>query len=180
MNYFFTADEHYYHTNIIKYCHRPFKDSTEMTEVLIQNHNKIVRSGDVTIHGGDFCFLKHRSQITRLVEKLNGSHIFVRGSHDKWMDKTFHEIWEKTFDNKHHIVVCHYALLVWPRSHYNSYHLFGHSHGGLNSIINLKEIQGKRYDIGVDNNNFYPVSLDQVVEIMKNKPDNFNCVKTRT
>ena len=35
----------------------------------------------------------------------------------------------------------------------------------------------KTRDVGVDNNNFYPVSFDQLVEIMKNRPDNFNLVK---
>ena len=33
------------------------------------------------------------------------------------------------------------------------------------------------YNIGVDNNNFYPVSFDELVEIMKNQPDNFNLIK---
>jgi hypothetical protein len=28
-----------------------------------------------------------------------------------------------------------------------------------------------------DNNNFYPISLDELIYIMKNKPDNFNLVK---
>jgi len=48
--------------------------------------------------------------------------------------------------------------------------LHGHSHGGLNPI-------GKQYDIGVDNNNFYPISYEQLRIIMKDKPDNFNYIK---
>ena len=51
-----------------------------------------------------------------------------------------------------HIVVCHYAMRVWPRSHYNSWMLYGHSHGKLAP-------QRKQWDIGIDNNNFYPISL---------------------
>jgi calcineurin-like phosphoesterase family protein len=61
-------------------------------------------------------------------------------------------------------------MRVWPRSHYNSWQLYGHSHGRLEPV-------GKQWDVGVDNNNFYPVSFDQLVEIMKNRPDNFNLVK---
>ncbi len=37
--------------------------------------------------------------------------------------------------------------------------------------------EGKQYDVGVDCNNFYPVSFVQIVEIMKTKEDNFNFIK---
>jgi hypothetical protein len=36
---------------------------------------------------------------------------------------------------------------------------------------------GKQWDVGVDNNDFYPVSLPQLKEIMKTREDNFNLVK---
>ena len=29
------------------------------------------------------------------------------------------------------VVLCHYAMRVWDRSHYGSWHLYGHSHGNL-------------------------------------------------
>jgi calcineurin-like phosphoesterase family protein len=65
--------------------------------------------------------------------------------------------------------VCHYAMRTWARSHYNSYQLHGHSHGRLEPI-------GKQWDIGVDNNDFYPVSLDGIAEIMSKRPDNPNFI----
>ena len=121
---------------------------------------------------GDFTLLKNSSEIFNIIKRLNGDHTFLQGSHDAWLkDKKHIQIWEKKIDNNY-VVVCHYAMLVWPRSHYNSILLFGHSHGGLNN-----KVQGKCYDIGVDNNNFYPVSENQIFEIMKNKPDNFNFIK---
>ncbi|KKL16922.1 hypothetical protein LCGC14_2490690, partial [marine sediment metagenome] len=60
------------------------------------------------------------------------------------------------------IVVCHYAMRRWERSHYGSWQLYGHSHGRLEPI-------GLQHDVGVDNNNFYPVSLIELVEIMKHR-----------
>jgi hypothetical protein len=35
---------------------------------------------------------------------------------------------------------------------------------------------GKQWDAGVDNNNYFPLSLDQIIEIMKNREDKFNLV----
>ena len=167
-NYFFTADQHYGHKNIIKYCQRPFNVLDEMDEILIQNHNEIIKKNETIIHAGDFAWVKTHSQANKYINRLNGNHIFLKGSHDKWM-KGKNQIWEKIIYGKF-IVICHYAMRTWARSHFNSWHLYGHTHGGL-------EPQGKSWDIGVDNNNFYPVSFNQIVKIMKDRPDNFNLVK---
>lgn len=175
--YFFTSDEHYGHTNIIKYCNRPFQGelAKEMDIAIMKNHNEVVTSSDTVVHVGDFSLINSFEIVyNNYIKNLNGNHIFIRGSHDNWMPKSYHEIWEKTI-NGQHIVCCHYAMLVWSRSHYGSWQLFGHSHGGLSHGSPV--IIGKQWDVGVDNNNFYPVSFDQLVEIMKNQPDNFNLIK---
>ena len=39
---FFTSDTHFNHTNIIRYCDRPFKSTDEMNEKLIGNWNSAV------------------------------------------------------------------------------------------------------------------------------------------
>ena len=166
--YFFTGDEHYYHTNIIKYCSRPFSDSSEMSEEIIKRHNEVVKDNDNVIHLGDFTLLD-AVRAVRIISRLKGKHTFLKGSHDRWLKINPIQIWEKKID-KFYIVCCHYAMRVWPKSHWNSWQLYGHSHGKLPPV-------GKQWDVGVDNNNFYPVSFDGLVEIMKNQPDNFNLVK---
>ena len=165
---FFTADEHYGHKNIIKYCNRPFKTTEEMDDEIIKRHNEVVNNDDVVVHGGDFT-LKGSNQAKEYISKLKGKHIFLMGSHDKWLlDTDYKYIWRKRIDNQL-IVVCHYAFRVWEQSHYNSWNLFGHSHSKLES-------QGKQHDIGVDNNDFYPISFYNLKGIMKNKPDNSNVI----
>jgi calcineurin-like phosphoesterase family protein len=77
----------------------------------------------------------------------------------------------KKFDGQL-IVVCHYAMRAWAASHYSSWQLFGHSHGQLEPV-------GKQWDIGVDNNDFKPVSLEEIKEIMKSRPDNPGLVEKR-
>lgn len=151
----FISDEHFGHYNIIKYCNRPFKSVEEMDETIIKNHNEIVSKNDIVIHAGDFT-LEKKEKAWEYVNRLNGTHIFLQGSHDYWLkgDNKHKQIWEKTIEGQH-IVVCHYSMRVWPRSHYGSWQLYGHSHGNLPPLNN-------QYDIGVDNNNFYPVSFDKL------------------
>jgi len=157
--FYFTSDEHYQHNNCIKYCNRPFSSVEEMNQTLIDNHNSIVTKEDITIHGGDFGFFNNSKDAFKIIKQLNGQHILLRGSHDKWMNSSHHEIWSKRIE-KQLVVVCHYAMTTWECSHYNSWQLFGHSHGRLKGT-------SRQYDIGVDGNDFKPVSFDQIREIIE-------------
>jgi len=183
---FVTGDEHYFHNSrnggIIKYCNRPFKDLEEMHETLISNNNEVVKRNDTVIHDGDFS-IKNINGTIDIINRLKGKHVFIKGSHDKIIKKIHKRypdlfeyvdcpIYELTLHNKYHIVICHYCMETWPRSHYNSWHLFAHSHCRL-------EVTGKRHDIGVDCNNYYPLSEDRIIEIMNAKPDNPNYIKRR-
>lgn len=167
--YYFTSDEHYFHKNVIKYCNRPFQNIEDMHEEIITKNNKVVKPNDRVIHLGDYTLINNLNEIQKIIKQLNGNHTFLKGSHDYWLKDNSQVIWEKKIENQY-VVCCHYAMRVWPRSHYGSWQLYGHSHGNLPP-------QGKQWDVGVDNNNFYPVSFDQLVEIMKLLPDNYNLIK---
>jgi len=171
--YYFTGDEHFGHARILGFCDRPFDDVHEMNVELTRRHNEVVTDDDTVIHAGDFTLQRNAQQY---IQKLRGKHIFVRGSHDKWMDDSYHERWEQSF-GKQHVVVDHYAGFTWPKSHYNSWQLFGHSHGGLEGHPLFPF--GKQWDVGVDNNNFYPVSFDQICRIMASRPNNWNLVQKK-
>lgn len=53
---FFTSDTHFNHTNIIRFCNRPFKDVAHMNETIIANWNSVVGPDDIIFHLGDFLF----------------------------------------------------------------------------------------------------------------------------
>lgn len=167
--YFFTADEHYNHKNVVDYCNRPFHDLHEMNKELIARHNEAVKDGDIVIHAGDFCF-SNKEKAEMIISKLNGHHIFLQGDHDRWLPRG-NQIWQKKIEGQY-VVVCHYALHTWPRSHYNSWHLYAHSHKDLN-------LPGKRICISVDATDFYPLSFEQIKLRMGARPDNPNFIKRR-
>lgn len=56
MAVWFTADTHFGHANIIRYCKRPFASAAEMDEVLLRHINERVGVEDVLYHLGDFLF----------------------------------------------------------------------------------------------------------------------------
>jgi len=169
---FFTADEHYAHNNILLYCDRPFGSVGEMDEGIIRCHNEVVKDGDLTVHVGDFSLINSAEVVyKKYVNRLKGKHVFLRGSHDRWLPKNAISIWEETIEGQV-VVACHYAMRVWPRSHYGSWQVHGHSHGRLLAL-------GKQHDVGVDINDFRPVSFDRLKEIMKTKDDNPNLVRAR-
>lgn len=158
----FTADQHFNHKNIIKYCNRPFKNVEEMNLAIVENFNDRVGKKDLTYHLGDLSLSKDFGY--DIFRHLNGRHILIKGNHDRitksWLsdNERYFESIHDTLLIKHNgktIFMSHYAHRVWPKSHYGAWHLYGHSHGELMSI-------GKSFDVGVDGNAYYPVSFDML------------------
>lgn len=50
----FTADQHFGHANIIKFCERPYDYVEQMDDALIAKWNAVVGPEDVVFHLGDF------------------------------------------------------------------------------------------------------------------------------
>ena len=192
MNTFFTADTHFGHANIILYANRPFLDrntdldergkwiskevacrrSREMDETLIANWNSVVRKGDTVYHMGDFAFGFCRD-LNPYLDRLNGNIHWIPGNHEKaaWLVKhrfvshsPLMEVKVRFSKEVKLVVLCHYAMRVWNKSHWGSYHLYGHSHGTLEDLNNSLS-----FDVGVDCHNLYPVSAERVEEIMSKK-----------
>ena len=68
---FFTSDTHFNHTNIIRFCNRPFKDVSHMNETIISNWNRVVGHDDIVFHLGDFC-LGGSAEWINVLSRLNG------------------------------------------------------------------------------------------------------------
>lgn len=173
---YFVADTHLGHGNIIKYCARPFSSTHEHDQALISNWNSVVKENDTVYHLGDFG-LAHPKYLLDLSSMLNGKIILIKGNHDKaikgQLAKRFSEIHvgyhelkkqDPEMDMNQLIVLCHYPLLTWNKRYFGSWHLHGHVHGNIPGTDDTA-----RLDVGVDTNNYTPVSYDQVKEIMTRK-----------
>jgi len=81
--YWFIADTHFSHSNIIRYTNRPFKSIGEMDYVLIRNWNSRVKPEDIVFFLGDFCFKQMKDKTAKYyIDQLNGQIIFISGNHD--------------------------------------------------------------------------------------------------
>lgn len=78
---FFTSDTHFYHSNIIWFCNRPFANVEQMNEAMIRNWNSVVGQDDVVFHLGDFC-LGGSAEWIMILDRLNGHIHLVLGNHD--------------------------------------------------------------------------------------------------
>lgn len=76
----FVSDLHFSHKRVIEYCNRPFKDVTEMNELLIKEWNSIVRKKDKVYMLGDFSLNPNVSK--KIAPLLNGYKILIAGNHD--------------------------------------------------------------------------------------------------
>ena len=83
MNIFFTGDCHFNHAKAMIYCNRPFSSVEEMTEIMIQNHNKVVRPTDSVYWLGDFAWKLNADQLERLLYRIQllEGHIRVLSTH---------------------------------------------------------------------------------------------------
>lgn len=174
-NIWFTSDHHFGHKNIIPYADRPLETLEEMNKVLIEKWNSKVKKNDFVYHLGDFA-LCNTSFLNKILDQLNGNVFLIKGNHDdtalkcknrfEWI-KDYHEMKVEDSDatkGKQMIVLMHYAMRVWNKSHYGSWQLFGHSHGNLPD----KETS-LSFDVGVDCHDFYPISYNEVKVIMSKK-----------
>lgn len=176
---FFTSDTHFGHTKMIEYAHRPFTSNEDMTERLIENWNNKVGKDDIVFHLGDFALGKE-DVWCNVLPRLNGTIYLVVGNHDRQNWKPIYEqyfkycsyeMFIKVEDYK--ILLTHCPYLCFPHSdkgEYSYWNLHGHVHTGplseSSDEVRMPLRFPTQYDVGVDNNNFAPISFEEVKQII--------------
>jgi len=77
---YLTSDLHIFHTNVIRYCNRPFNTVEEMNEALVANWNFVVDVDDSVYCLGDFSMAAR--PVETFTKRLNGIKYLVPGNHD--------------------------------------------------------------------------------------------------
>ena len=190
---FFTSDTHYSHSNICSattnwsvndgYA-RKFDSLEDMNQRLVDNINNRVGENDILIHLGDWSFGGF-DKIEEFRSQINCKNIhLVLGNHDDHISRNKENI-QKLFSSvqdylkldirrpinkatveKFSFICMHFPIISWDNMNRGVMHLFGHVH----LPPHLRVMEGKAMDVGVDGNGLEPISLDEVVKILKDKP----------
>jgi calcineurin-like phosphoesterase family protein len=168
---FFTSDLHFYHDNMIPICRRPFKDTEEMNQKLIDLYNEVVPKDGVCFILGDVSW-KSPSWTQHLIDQLNGKKILITGNHDKsGTEGMFYQNYDMLqllvmneqgiYDDIH---LCHFPLEEWNNYFHGSYHLHGHLHSPKDKV----HTADLRLDVGIDGHDYKPWSWVEVKEFLNN------------
>ncbi|MGH3849510.1 MAG: hypothetical protein ACRDRT_07400 [Pseudonocardiaceae bacterium] len=183
---YFTADLHLGHTNIIKYCGRPFRDADDMAVALIERWNETVGDDDEVVVLGDFAMGKIVN-ILPLVGLMNGRKVLLAGNHDncwsghrkgveaattRYLEAGFAEIWQGAVRldlGEREVFACHFPYRgdTHENDRYVAHRppdrgawlLHGHVH-------ELWKKQDRMINVGVDVWDFRPVAEDRLVDLI--------------
>ncbi len=152
------SDTHFGHRNIIEYCHRPFKGTHEMNQVMQDSWNSTVNEDDLVYFVGDLGLTKTHSTKFWL-DKLKGKIVFVKGNHDdNSISSVPHTLLE--YGGKQFYVV-HYPNRV-PQN-WNHWVIHGHKHN--NDMEHFPFINGvkRTVNVSVELIGYKPIALDEIV-----------------
>jgi calcineurin-like phosphoesterase family protein len=191
-NLFFTSDTHYSHSNICRATTRwtdadsvtrDFKSLEHMNDTLVNNINEVVGQDDILIHLGDWSFGGFE-MIEEFRNRILCKNVhLVFGNHDHHIRRNkggIQEIFSSTQDYLHldlripkgkevdklTLVCMHFPIASWDGMNDGVPHLHGHVHLPRHQRIG----QGKVMDVGVDGNDLYPISIQEIRTIMKDRP----------
>jgi len=170
----FTSDLHLNHAAAIGLCERPFLSIEEMNRTLISNINSKVKMTDIVYMLGDLAHTGSVIHANELIAQIHGMKILIAGNHDKNYDPgLFEEIcYFKEIDiyhkgERYNVSLMHYPMVSWPNKNRYGIHLHGCSHNKMWYNQRMRRAGILRYDVGVDANDYYPVSFPEILEYMQ-------------
>ncbi len=158
-NIWVISDTHFGHSNIIRYCGRPFNDAKEMDEKLVENWNSVVKDEDIVYHLGDvYMGVSGRDALS----KLKGRKRLILGNHDDGKDQFLHKSFQK-------IMVWRMfpefgLLLTHVPVHYSTLgedgkRILTNVHGHIHQN---KSPMGRYRNVSVEQINYTPINIEEL------------------
>ena len=172
-NIFFTSDTHFHHTNVIKYCTRPFTtrkgdeiipDVNWMNREMTRRWNEAVSPLDTVYHLGDFA-MGSSSLLAPTRRKLNGKIILIKGNHDRSVQALLNAGFDQVYNQLNMELdgvklYLHHQPEVKERWNQATIHLCGHVHEKWRR-------KGNMINVGVDQWDFTPRTLKEILAAEK-------------
>lgn len=173
---YFTSDLHLGHESILRMQNRPFANIDEMNDRLIKNINSRVGKNDRLYILGDISMHIPAEKANSLIKKINGRKYLILGNHDvigqkdecKYDLSLFEWIGPYLRISSHdlNIIMMHYPLMSWPRMARGAVMLHGHIHSDASYNEQNQQNGIRRFDVGVDANNYKPVSVYELKQML--------------
>lgn len=141
------------HSNIIRYCNRPFLDAggnpdvEKMDKALLRAWRETVKGDDTIINLGDVFFKWSKERAQNVMANLPGHKILVLGNHDRshqpewWREIGFHEVYP------------------WPII-YKEWYILSHEEVFLNEKMPYINLHGHRHQVKLDKPCYINVSVE--------------------
>ena len=169
---FVTSDLHLDHTNIIKYCKRPFLNTEDMNRTLVDNWNNTVSNKDRVYFLGDMNFGKGSRSADYWLTKLNGDIFFIRGfSYKPSGERNQHDRIFKTKNVFDSLIIEYkgkkFFLVHDPAnvpSNWDGWAICGHHHNNKLEEHPFIDKKNKRVNISTELTKFRPVDMDDLIK----------------
>jgi calcineurin-like phosphoesterase family protein len=196
MKVWFTADTHFGHGNIIKYCQRPHLSAEEkrraaqdtrgrwrVSDETVRRHdeelldaiNSRVNPEDTLWIVGDFC-MGGRNEAEHYRGQIRCRNVYlVWGNHDHRANGS---VFDDTLEqgmirvDGQDIWLNHYPCRSWNKRFHGAWHLYGHVHGRLEHEDRANPTWLVK-DIGVDACDYRPWSFDDLCAYMAPRLERF-------
>lgn len=169
---FYTSDLHFDHSNMLEYEKRPWANVDSMNHGLLFRINGRVRAEDELYILGDFTLRTKHRRIEDLRNAIICNHVhLITGNHDyfaknAWAHELFETIqpYKEIYDDNRKVILCHYPIMYWNgMDDKGTLHLYGHMH----SREDRQHPHKDAYNVGVDVNDYYPVTLKELIKKRK-------------
>lgn len=161
---YITSDHHFFHSNIIKYCDRPFDSINDMNFKMIKKWNSMVDEEDTVFHLGDLTF-KGKKVANTLDDVLNGNIIMTRGNHDSYSTADFTIMENFSIKRKGIGFKCTH----WPETDFEEWLIHGHEHNNDLYKYPFYYPQKNRINVSVEVTGYEPVSIDDIISLIKSQ-----------